>query len=101
MPDTYTEQDIRHLVEKSKRKKKEPEKQGNFTSDADIAPFVGKKNDKVVITAGFKLKHKKTGLVYTVQSVDFNNKDVMMNAVSGDGLNITIPSKEFKQYERL
>jgi len=101
MPDTYTAKDITRLVEKAQRKSKDADKEGNFTSETNIAPFVGSKKDKVVITAGFKLRHKKTGLTYTVQSVDFNNKDVMMNAVSGDGLNITIPSKEFKQYERL
>ena len=101
MPGTYTAKDIQSLVEKAKKNKDDKKKQGNFTSDTEIAPFIGKKRDKVVITPGFKLRHKKTGLAYTVQSVDFSNGDVTMNAVNGEGLEITISSKEFKQYERL
>jgi len=97
---TYTAKDIKALVEKASKPKKSS-KEGNFIKDADITPFVGKNKDKVVITAGFKLAHKKTRLAYTVQSVSFDNGDVVMHALSGDGLEIAIPSKEFKQYERL
>ena len=97
---TYTSKDIKKLVEEASKPKK-PRKEGNFIKASDITPFVGKKKDKVVIAAGFKITHKKTRLAYTVQSVSFDNGDVVMNAVSGDGLEIVIPSKEFKQYERL
>jgi len=97
---TYTSKDIKALVEKASKPKK-ASKEGNFIKAADITPFVGKNKDKVVITAGFKLTHKKTRLTYTVQSVTFDNGDVVMHALSGDGLEIAIPSKEFKQYERL
>ena len=106
MAETYTDKDILRLVEKAKKhadkKKDEPDTQdGNFSSDTTITPFVGKKNKKPVITRGFKLKHRKTGLSYTVTGVDFVNGDVVLFAQSGDGKTIDISSKEFKFYERL
>lgn len=97
MPVTYTAEDILKLVEEADKSKKV----GNFIKAGDITPYVGKKKDKLVITAGFKITHKKTRLAYTVQSVSFENGDVVMHATSGDGLEIVIPSKEFKHYERL
>jgi len=104
MIEKYTSRDIDALVEEAKKKVKNSKKKtqkGNFTSDSAITPFVGRGNDKVVITAGFKIKHKASGLSYTVQDVDFQNGDVIMHAVSGDGLALSIPTSEFQQYERL
>ena len=100
MPVTYTAADILKLVEEADKSKK-PKKDGNYIKAGDITPYVGKQKDKLIITAGFKITHKKTRLAYTVQSVSFENGDVVMHATSGDGLEIVIPSKEFKQYERL
>lgn len=97
MPKNLTSQDIEALVEKAKKRKND----GNFTSKTGITPFVGKSRDKIVLAPGFKLKHRKTGLTYTVMDVDFRDGDVIMNAVSGDNLPLSIPSSEFKLYERL
>jgi hypothetical protein len=99
MPKKITSQDIEDLINEAKRKK--DREKGNFTSKSDITPFVGKLKDKIVLAAGLKLKHKKTGLTYTVTDVDFQNGDIIMNAVSGNNLLLAIPSAQFKSYERL
>ena len=100
----YSAKDILDLVEKARASSspKSKSKEGNFTSDTEITPFVGKSKDPV-ISAGFKLKHGKTGLTYTVNSVSFDDRtgDVSLLAVSGDGQKIVIPSSEFKLYQRL
>jgi len=97
MPKNLTSQDIEALINEAKKRKQD----GNFTSKTGITPFVGKSRDKIVLAPGFKLKHRTTGLTYTVEDVDFRNGDVVMNAVSGDNLPLEIPSAEFKFYERL
>ena len=99
MAKKYTSQDIKVLVEEAKKTK--DRKEGNFSTATDITPFVGKNTDKPIITPGLKLKHRKSGLTYTVQNVDFIDNDVVMTAQSGDGNEVSIPSKEFKFYERL
>ena len=101
MPATYTDKDILRLVEKAKRDKAQEPQDGNFIDDTTVTPYVGKKSKKPVITIGFKLKHRKTGLTYTVSGVDFVNGGVTLFASSGDGKVIDIPTKEFKFYERL
>lgn len=102
MPTKLTSQDIEDLVaEAKKNKSKKNKSDGNFTSKTSITPFVGKSRDKIVLSPGFKLKHKKTGLTYTVTDVDFRGGDIIMNAVSGNNLPIEISSAEFKAYERL
>jgi len=105
MAKKYTSQDIKALVEEAKKKAKKKDdkgdKQGNFSTTSDITPFVGKNTDKPVITPGLKLKHRQSGLTYTVQNVDFVDNDVVMTAQSGDGNEVVIPSKKFKFYERL
>jgi len=100
MPIEYAAEDILRLVEKAKGEPKS--KEGNFTSDMEVTPFVGKAKDPV-ITAGFKLMHKQTRLVYTVTSVSFDevNGDVILTASSGNGKVIVIPSHDFKLYQRL
>ena len=97
----YTDKDIRRLIEAAKQKNDEPERHDNFSDDTTVTPYVGKKSKKPVITIGFKLKHRKTGLTYTVTGVDFVNGGVTLFASSGDGKVIDIPTKEFKFYERL
>jgi hypothetical protein len=97
MATKYTSRDIEVMLEKAKAEKQK----SNFSDDTTITPFVGKRNKKTILTAGFKIKHRKTGLVYTVENVDQLGDDVVISAVSGDGLGIEIPSREFKLYERL
>ena len=101
----YTESDIRRLVENAKLNMSQDDdsgdKNGNFTTDTTVTPFVGKKGDKLSMAPGFKLKHRDTGLTYTVDEVSVAGQDVMLRASSGDGKIIEIPSNEFKKYSRL
>lgn len=102
MSSVYTEKDILKIADAAKKRKKSSQKskEGNFTSDTELVPFVGSQRDKVAITPGFKIKHRKSGLAYTVQSVDMIGNDIVLTAASGDGKELLIPSKEFKSYER-
>lgn len=97
MSTKYTSKDIEAMLEKAKADKET----GNFSDDTTITPFVGKRNKKTILTTGFKIRHRKTGLAYTVEKVEQLGNDVVISAVSGDGLGIEIPSKEFKLYERM
>ena len=101
MAKKYTSIDISRIIEKVKSRDDDAEKQGNFTSDMAVTPFVGRKKDIVGITSGFKLKHRPTGLVYTVKTVNLAEKDLVLTLTSGDGKDLDISSKEFKNYERL
>lgn len=58
------------------------------------------KDKKVVIFAGLKIKHK-TGLTYTIDSVEIENGKPIIHAHSGDGQSVAIGPAEFKNYERL
>lgn len=102
MSSVYTEKDILKIADAAKKRKKsnQKSKEGNFTTASEIVPFVGNQRDKVAITPGFKIKHSKSGLTYTVQSVDMMGNDIVLTAASGDGKELLIPSKEFKSYER-
>jgi hypothetical protein len=102
MSSAYTEKDILKIADAAKKRKKSSQKskEGNFTSATELVPFVGSQRDKVAITPGFKIKHRKSGLAYTVQSVDMIGNDIVLTAASGDGEELLIPSKEFKSYER-
>ena len=59
------------------------------------------KEKKIVIAAGFKIKHLKSGLIYTVDQIVVRNKKPVIIAHSGDGENIEIMSGDFKQYKGL
>lgn len=59
------------------------------------------KEKKVVISAGFKIKHLKSGLIYTIDQVVVRNKKPVIIAHSGDGENIEIMPGDFKEYKGL
>jgi hypothetical protein len=59
------------------------------------------KNQKILISPGFKIMHKKSGLTYTVKDVLTSKGKIILVAVSGDGNAIEIHHGEFKQYEGL
>jgi len=103
MATRYTAHDIQRLVKEAQSRDDDDdaEKQGNFTSDTDVTPFVGRKKNILGITPGFKLKHRNTGLIYTVRQIDLSEKDVIMSIESGDGASLNVTSKDFKNYERL
>ena len=50
---------------------------------------------------GFKLKHRETGLSYTVKDISEAGRDIVVTAESGNGKVIYITSKNFKLYERM
>lgn len=103
MATRYTELDIIRLIREA-QKGAEPddgEKQGNFTTNTSVTPFVGRKKNVLGITPGFKLKHKTTGLTYTVKQINLDERDVIMTVESGDGKSLSVTSKDFKNYERL
>ena len=58
------------------------------------------KNKRIVIFAGLKIKHK-TGLTYTIDSVEVKGSKPFIHAHSGDGHAIVIGPADFKNYERL
>ena len=102
MATRYTANDILRLIrEAKKRSDDDGEKKGNFTSNSEVSPFVGRKKNVLGITPGFKLKHKATGLIYTVRQVDLSEKDVIMSIESGDGESLNVTSRDFRNYERL
>ena len=57
------------------------------------------KSKKVVINRGFKVRHSKSGLQYTVTSVGENGE--FIKTVAGDGEELTIMPKDYKNFERL
>jgi Fe-S cluster biogenesis protein NfuA len=59
------------------------------------------KNQKPIITRGFKIVHLKSGLTYTVDSVVIADGNPVIKAHSGDGEPLEITSKEFKEYKGL
>jgi len=103
MATKYTERDILRLLREAQSRDDgdDGEKQGNFTSDTNVSPLVGRKKNILGITPGFKLKHKTTGLTYTVSEVSLDEKDVIMSIESGNGKSLSITSQDFKNYERL
>lgn len=70
--------------------------------EENLRVTVGKgKNKKIVISSGFKIKHLKSGLVYTVDQILVKHKNPVIVAHSGDGESIEIQPKDFKQYKGL
>lgn len=103
MATKYTAKDIIRIIKEAKASadNDDGEKQGNFTSDTTVDPFVGKKRNIIGIVPGFKLKHRETGLAYTVKEISESGNDVVVTAESGSGQVIYITSKNFKLYERM
>ena len=62
---------------------------------------MGRKKNIVGIVPGFKLKHRETGLSYTVKDISEAGRDIVVTAESGNGKVIYITSKNFKLYERM
>lgn len=101
MASRYTAKDIIRIIKEAKSDANDDgEKQGNFTSDTVIEPFVGRKKNIIGIVPGFKIKHRETGLSYTVKDISEAGNDIVVTADSGTGEEIYITSKNFKFYER-
>ena len=70
--------------------------------EENLSVVAGKgKKQKILIAAGFKIIHKKSGLTYTVDSVKVENGKPVIVAHSGDGEAIEIHANNFKHYEGL
>lgn len=83
--------DIFNLAEKIKSK------------NENIDPFHGKGDNKVlVVKKDLKIKHKPTGIIYTVVKVitpEGSNEPKIL--CKRPGKRLLIPSNKFKEYERL
>jgi hypothetical protein len=67
----------------------------------ELSPTVGSGDKKkVIIGSGLKIKHKPTGLVYTVLNILNDIKGISVHCVSGSGRHLVVTPKHFKFYER-
>ena len=65
----------------------------------NLKAVVGKgKDKKVVLAPGLKIKHNKSGFVYTLRSIIFDGQSPSIEAESGDGETIVINQSELKNY---
>lgn len=62
-----------------------------------MSPEKGGKK-KIIISKKYKIKHNKSGLMYTVLGVDIVDNKPYIRAESGDGKKIVIMPNEFKLY---
>jgi hypothetical protein len=56
---------------------------------------------KILISAGFKIMHLESGLIYTVDNVKIVNGKPVIIAHSGDDHTVEIYPKDFKNYKGL
>jgi hypothetical protein len=76
------------------------EKMLNQKIQENLKVTAGKgKKQKILIQNGFKIMHLESGLIYTVNKVTIDGKKPVIHAVSGDGNDIVITSKDFKNYK--
>ena len=67
----------------------------------DLDIFAGPSNDRrVIVKNGLKIRHKPSGLVYTVLKLAKSKKDGLCIICSRPGKKIIIPEKDFNHYER-
>lgn len=59
------------------------------------------KKKKIIIASGFKIKHLKSGLIYTIDQLIVRKKKPVIIAHSGDGESIEIEPSDFKEYKGL
>ena len=55
---------------------------------------------KIIVKNGLKIRHKLTGLVYTVINVGKDNENGLHILCSRPGKKLIIPTSDFKNYER-
>ena len=67
-----------------------------------IKMYSGKGNDrKPLVSPGFKIVHKKTGLNYTVKGLKKHDGEVALLVVKPSGEELTIKREDLKNYDRL
>jgi len=68
----------------------------------NIKMYSGKgKNKKLLVSPGFKIAHKETGLSYTVSGVEETPEGIVLVTVKPSGEEFKIRKSNLKQYERL
>jgi len=88
--ETYTKDDIQNIVNEIRPR---------VIEGLDL--FVGKGDDKrLIVRPGLKIKHKETGIDYTVVYVDVSDRSNPKVICNRPGMTIEIQKKEFKDYER-
>lgn len=91
----YTEDKISEIVSHIKRE--------NISMSEKLDLFVGPSTDKdrrLVIKPGLKIKHKKSGVVYTVQAIDLSDLSNPTLICNRPGFVMEITKQHFKDYER-
>ena len=67
----------------------------------DLDIFAGPSNDRrVIVKSGLKIRHKPSGLVYTVLKLARSKKDGLCIICSRPGKQVIIPERDFNNYER-
>ena len=83
----FSKDDIRGIVERVHKE------------NLDVS--VGKgDNTRIVVKSGLKIKHKQSGLTYTVIEILMGDEGSFKISCSRAGRGIIIPSSDFKDYER-
>jgi len=68
----------------------------------NIKMYAGKgKRKKLLVSPGFKIVHKETGLNYTVSGVEESDDGPVLVTVKPSGEEFRIRKSDLKQYERL
>tara|TARA_B100000214_G_C23899178_1_gene595638 strand:- start:735 stop:1001 length:267 start_codon:yes stop_codon:yes gene_type:complete len=72
-----------------------------IAQNEDLNVFAGnQENGKIIIKNGLKIRHKPTGLVYTVLDLLNTEENGLSIVCSRVGKKLLIPSSQFKNYER-
>ena len=70
------------------------------SKNENLVPFAGKGEDRrIIIKNGLKIKHKQSGLVYTVIDLLFNDSGPVI-LCQRPGKKLAITKDKFKYYER-
>ena len=68
----------------------------------NIKMYSGKgRNKKLLVSPGFKIAHKETGLSYTISGVEETQDGIVLVTVKPSGEEFKIRKSNLKQYERL
>ena len=68
----------------------------------NVKMYSGKgKRKKLLVSPGFKIVHKETGLNYTVSSVEESDEGPVLVTIKPSGEEFRIKKSDLKQYERL
>lgn len=91
--EVYTRNEIENLINTIKDE--------NFSVDENIDLFIGpKKNQRLIVKPGLKVKHRDSGVNYVVVYVDLSDVSDPKLICNRPGITIQLSKKDFKDYER-